>query len=374
MSEQSSEAAVRSRFETADQRSAAPRRSNGLLWAGLLLLIALGAVSYYSMNAAPGPVKLAIVTWNDDPFWDPLIRGAQDAAKRANASVEVIRSKPDVEAQNAHLRDLLSQGVAGIAVSLNNPTAQAPVLDEIASKATLVTVDADAPQSKRKLFVGIENYAAGQMMATEIADAVPDGGAVIISVGSIDMPNGRERRQGLIDALLDRPYKPDREADPIDAELKGPKYSVVATLIDNGDAAKAKSMITNALKQHPEVKCVAGLYSYSGPAAVEAIDAAGRSGNVQVVCFDETDATQAGIAAGKIHSSIIQDQYRCGDEAIRLLADLVRGKTAGGPEGPRRFILPTQLLRKENLDVMRQLGQIRQPSGTATTTPATPAS
>src|SRR5206468_3041430 len=27
------------------------------------------------------PVKLGFVTWNNDPFWDPVIRGAQDAAQ-----------------------------------------------------------------------------------------------------------------------------------------------------------------------------------------------------------------------------------------------------------------------------------------------------
>jgi ribose transport system substrate-binding protein len=197
---------------------------------------------------------------------------------------------------------------------------------------------------------------------------------VIISVGSIDMLNGRERRQGLIDSLLDRPFKRDHPTDPIDANLKGAKYSVVATILDNGDTAKATAQIAEALRAHPDVKCVAGLFSYSAPAALAAIQQAGRTGQVQVVGFDETEQTQAGIESGAIHSSILQDQYRAGNEVIRALAEEVRGVNQEGPEGPRTINVQTSVLRKDNIQDFRELKQIRDPAAPqanqATTAPA----
>src|SRR4051812_39844109 len=69
--------------------------------------------------------KLAIVTWNQDPFWDLVIMGAKDAADERNADLTVIRSQPDEKVQSQHVRDLLAQGMDGIAISPNNPTAQA---------------------------------------------------------------------------------------------------------------------------------------------------------------------------------------------------------------------------------------------------------
>src|SRR6185436_3892320 len=100
--------------------------------------------------------------------------------------------------------------VDGIAISPNNPQAQAALLNEAADKTVLITFDSDAPDSKRKLFVGTDDYAAGGWAAQEVQDVLPDGGAVIISVGSLETVNGRARRQGLIDTLLGRPFNRDR--------------------------------------------------------------------------------------------------------------------------------------------------------------------
>ena len=63
------------------------------------------------------------------------------------------------------------------------------------------------------------------MCAQHIRQAVPDGGEIIISVGSLDKENGHRRRQGVIDELLERSFEPQRPADAVDAPLKGPKYT-----------------------------------------------------------------------------------------------------------------------------------------------------
>ena len=72
-----------------------------------------------------------------------------------------IRSTPEIETQSKHVRDLLAKGVDGIAISPNNPQAQAELLNEAAEKTVLITFDSDAPSSKRRLFVGTDDYAAG---------------------------------------------------------------------------------------------------------------------------------------------------------------------------------------------------------------------
>ena len=175
----------------------------------------------------------------------------------------MIRSKPTVEAQNQHIRDLLDAGVDGIAISPNDSTAQLAVLNEAANKVPVVTFDSDAPESKRHRFVGIDNYAAGRFCADEIREALPDGGPILITVGSATMQHGRDRRQGLIDGLLERGFDRNRAPDPIDGVLKGPKYSIVATVTDGAEPAKAVVVIAQALKAHPEVKGIVGLFSYS---------------------------------------------------------------------------------------------------------------
>jgi ribose transport system substrate-binding protein len=347
----------------------------GLIVAVLLLLLAALAVYLALVRQAPiKHLKLAVLTWTEDPFWGPLIGGAQDCAAQSDVELIVIKSKPTVEEQNKHIKELLGAGVDGIAISPNDAAAQAAILDEAASKVPLVTFDTDAPDSKRRRFVGIDNYAAGRFAADEIREALPDGGPILITVGSATMLHGRDRRQGLIDGLLERGFDRNRTPDPIDAPLKGPKYSVVATVTDGADPAKAVTAIADALKAHPEVKGVVGLFSYSAPAALQAIKQVGKSGQIQVVGFDESDETQAAIADGTIHSSILQDSRRAGFQAIEVLANEIRGVARGPAEQSPILNVEVNVLTNKNLTGLRESGAIRQPAGGAaspTTSPTT---
>src|SRR5438093_8549327 len=112
-------------------------------------------------------------------------------------------------------------------------------LQKVASKIGVQANGSSHPHDRRlgcdighRRFVGIDNYAAGRFAADEIREALPDGGPILITVGSATMQHGRDRRQGLIDGLLERGFDRNRTPDPIDAPLKGPKYSVVATVTD----------------------------------------------------------------------------------------------------------------------------------------------
>jgi ribose transport system substrate-binding protein len=341
-----------------------PRRSRlPIIVTIALCCVAAASVYLWARGSSVRPVSLALVTWNNDPFWDRVISGAEDAAEEWTVKLTTIRSTPEMETQSRHVRDLLGKRIDGIAISPNNPQAQAALLNEAADKTVLITFDSDAPDSKRRLFVGTDDYAAGGWAADEVRDALPDGGAVIISVGSLETVNGRDRRQGLIDALLDRPFDRSRTPDPVDAPLKGAKYSIAATVLDGADVARGKTLIADALRSHPEAKCIVGLWSYSAEVALGGIEQSGKSpGAIKVIAFDESPATQAGIEAGSVQASIIQDQYRIGYEAIRSLASTVRGLEQGGPLGPRVIHTPVHVLRRDNLEEFRAQNRIRRPA------------
>jgi ribose transport system substrate-binding protein len=329
----------------------------GVVAAGIALLIAAWITGYFTPRA-----KIAVITWNKDPYWNLVIAGAQEAAKQDNVDLTVIQcDPPDEKTQSQHVRDLLDQGVQGIAISPNNPGAQADLLKDVAQKSVLVTLDSDAPVPGRKAFVGSDNYAAGQLAAEEVRNAIPDGGEVILSVGSVDMQNARDRRQGLIDDLLDRRPQADRKPDPLDAALKGAHYSIVATVLDSGDPAKATSGVADALKAHPDAKCIVGLFSYSAPAIVKALNQASSTGKIKVIGFDESDDTQAGVKNGTIYSSILQDQYRCGYAAIDSISDALTGSDVNAPTAAHIIALRLQVMRPDNIDDLRHEKWIHTP-------------
>ena len=249
---------------------------------------------------------------------------AQRAAQQCDAELTVERFKAS-DAQVQGLKDLLGKGVNGFAVSPIDPEGQASFLSDVSQKSKLITIDSDCAASNRAAFIGTDNYLAGRRCAELIRDAIPDGGEIIISVGSVTKENGRLRRQGLVDDLLDRPVDPNRPGDPLDAPLTGKQYSVVATLIDDVDPAKATSLAIDAIKQHPDVKCLVGLFGYSTPALLDALKQADKLGKIKIVGFDNAEATLTGIENGTVSATLVQDQYSMGFDSVVFLCQLING-------------------------------------------------
>ncbi|MGK4004533.1 sugar-binding protein [Sorangium sp. So ce1036] len=327
-------------------------KSIGRFIAGACVAAALGALGCNSngSSGAPGAgarPRLAYITNGVAPFWTIAEKGVLDGAKEHNVDVSVVMPS-DVNDQMHRVEDLLIRGVDGIAISPIDAENQVPLLNKAAAKTKLITQDSDAPKSDRIVYIGIDNYVAGRMAGELVKEAIPGGGKVAIFVGRLEGDNARKRRQGVLDELLDRP---DTSAgmDPLGQEIKGEKYTVVATLTDQIDAAKAKSNAEDMMLAHPDLVGLIGLNAYHTPALLEALKQSGKLGKIQVVGFDEQDATLQAIKDGQTVGTVVQNPYMYGKESVRVLAALVRGDTSVVPEN--RFIsLPARKIQKGNLE------------------------
>lgn len=308
----------------------------------IVFLAILGGILWYTGVFKPQP-KVAIVTASQGPYWDLIVRGAQDEADKLHIKLTVVSPRSADQTQAIH--DLVGKGYDGIAISPNDPLTQAPTLVDVANDTNLVTFDSDSPVSRRLCYVGTDNYDAGRTAGQQVKLAIPDGGDVIISIGSLDKQNAQRRRQGVIDELLDRSFEPTRPGDPVDGPLKGTKYTIVSTLVDGIDADKAQTMIADAIKKDPNLKCIVGLFSYSAPAALKALDQAKQLDKIKVIGFDTNDETLAGIDAGHVFATMMQDPYYMGLESIRILNDATVGD---------RRALPMFQIEKVGCDVVNK--------------------
>ncbi len=188
----------------------------------LVLLIALMFLGYSAGLFTPRP-KVALVTASQGAYWDLVIKGAQHAAERHKVNLAVVQSKGDEASQTQAIRSLLGKGFDGIAISPNDPPRQAAALADIAAECNLVTYDSDSNVSRRLCFIGTDNYDAGRMAGQQIRQAVPDGGEIVLCIGSLEKENGQRRRQGVIDELLERTFEPNRPMDPVDGVIKEPR-------------------------------------------------------------------------------------------------------------------------------------------------------
>ncbi len=184
------------------------------------------------------------------------------------------------KSRNQILENLASQGYDAIAVSPIAPNDQVPVLDRIAAKTKLVTFDSDAPKSKRLLYIGTDNYQAGKALGQQIIKLLPEGGKMAVFVGTLSAENATQRLKGIQDAIA------------------GGKIEIVDKREDNADRAKARSNVEDIVNAHGDLKLVAGLYSYNGPAIASALESLGKKGTIRAAVFDEEDGSLNGIEKG----------------------------------------------------------------------------
>ena len=127
--------------------------------------------------------------------------GAVDALA-PKVSFEVFPPKtPDAAGQKEIIEDLLTRGVKAIAISVIDPENQVEYLNKIADRVPLITQDNDAPRTRRRVYIGTDNYEAGKAVGKIVKKALPDGGAIAIFVGQPDPLNSKQRRQGVLDEL-----------------------------------------------------------------------------------------------------------------------------------------------------------------------------
>jgi ribose transport system substrate-binding protein len=301
-----------------------------------------------NQNKGNGKKTVAFVTNGVDPFWVLAKRGVEKAGEDLDVNVIVKMPTKGVADQKRMVQELLAQNVDGIAISPIDPVNQNELLNEIASRSILITQDSDAPDSPRECYIGVDNYTAGRMCGELVKDALPDGGEVMLFVGRLGQANARERRQGVIDELMDRSHDSSRYDEP-GKEIKGEKYTVLDTRTDDFDHPQAKANAEDAIAKYPNLKCMVGLFAYNPPLCLEAIRDAGKLNEIKVVSFDENEVSLQGIVDGTVEGTVAQNPYEYGYQSVKMLKALSNGDKSLVPDD-KIIHIPAEKITKHNVD------------------------
>jgi ribose transport system substrate-binding protein len=301
--------------------------------------LAVGCGQKQELPAGPGAAKpkgklrLAFVTNNASDFWTIARAGCDKAAgELPNVEVEFkIPSDGSAATQKRIVDDLLAKGIDGIAISPVDPANQTTLLNDAAKQALLITQDSDAPNSDRACYVGTDNVAAGRQAGELIKKALPDGGKIMIFVGTLDAQNARERYSGIKEVLA------------------GSNIEIIDVRTDDTDRVRAKANVLDSIVRYPDIACLVGLWSYNGPAILNAVKDSDKVGKIKIVCFDEEDETLAGVKDGAIFATVVQQPYEFGYQAINLMARILGGDKSVIPDS-KKIIVPTLAIDASSVD------------------------
>jgi len=301
-----------------------------MLVGGCLLLGLMDAACSNTQQSSTK--KLAFVTNNAADFWTIARKGCEQAdSELGNVDVEFrIPSDGTAAEQRRIVDDLLAKGVSGLAISPVDPVNQTQMINEVAKQILVLTQDSDAPQSDRACYLGTDNVAAGRQAGELIKEALPQGGKIMVFVGKSDARNAQERFQGIKETL------------------QGSKVEILDLRTDDTDRVRAKSNVSDTLVKHADIAGLVGLWSYNGPAILNAVKDAGKVGQVKIICFDEEDETLAGVKDGAIFATVVQQPYEFGYQSVLLMAKILGGDSSSIPTNKQK-IIPTLIIKQNNV-------------------------
>jgi len=315
-------------------------------------LLAIATLSSLTVGAtacrrgASKTVKLAFVTNNTSAFWNIAAAGVHKYEQEAKVQVDIkLPPNGTLDEQNQILQNLSSQGYDAIAVSSIAPNDQTAQLNDIAGRTNLLTFDSDAAKSKRLLYIGTNNYAAGKVLGGEIVKLLPKGGKIAVFVGTFAADNAAQREKGIEDAIA------------------GHGIEIVDKREDNTDRARARSNVEDIVNARRDLSMVVGLYNYNGSAIAAALEGLGKKGSVLAAVFDEDEGTLDGIAQGAIQVTVVQKPFMFGYLASKWMHDLAtKGDAAKAALPPERIIdTGVEVINRDNLKEFRdRLTQMRK--------------
>ncbi len=284
----------------------------------------LAAASIFWLGACGGrhesTESFALVTTNTKiPYWTDAASGLSAAAKELGVRADVNGPESyDPKAEKEQFLQVMARkpAPAGILVSAADPELMRDAIDSaVAAGIPVVTIDADSPKSKRLMFIGTNNYEAGEIGGGLLEKNLKGKGDVVVFTIP-GQTNLEERLEGYKRALAkDGGIKISRVID-----MKGePPVAFDATqaIVQKGGTLPDAFVCLEALAC-PEVADVLQRSNVTGKT---------------VIAMDAIPSTLQWIQKGVIKATIAQRPFTMAYYGLRVLDDLHHNKATRGPGG-----------------------------------------
>jgi ribose transport system substrate-binding protein len=306
---------------------------------GLVLALAAGACAPAtpaapSATATPAAAQpkeivlgLSLSTLNN-PFFVTLKEGAERAAAQYGVKLIVVDAQDDPAKEAANIEDLIQKKVSALLINPTDTKAVVPSIQKANQAGIPVfTVDRAAEGGEIVSHIASDNVAGGQMAAEFLCKALNGKGKVVEMEGIPGTSAARDRGKGFNDYLKE----------------KCPGLEVVARQPADFNRAKGLQVFENILQAQPQID---GVFAHNDEmvlGAIQAAEAAGRTGII-FVGFDAIDDAVKAVKEGKLAATVAQQPAEMGRLAVEMAVKYLRG------EKVEKFIpVPLSLVTKDTV-------------------------
>ena len=291
----------------------------GLATAAALFIAGCGAATLEGENTTEsGPVEekdtselvvgVSISTLNN-PFFVSLEQGISDLADEQGTEVKSVDAQDDTAKQTNDVDDLIQQGVDILLINPVDSAAITPAVESAnAAGIPVITIDRSSDGGEVVTLVASDNVEGGEMAAKYIEEISGTDANTVQLEGVPGASATRERGEGFTNVAEE-------------------SLNVVDSQTANFDRAEGLTVMENMLQANPEIQAVFAQNDEMALGAIEAIQSAGKTGEIQVVGFDGTEDGVKAVEDGKLSATVAQQPEEMGKLAMQAAFDYFAGET-----------------------------------------------
>jgi ribose transport system substrate-binding protein len=313
-------------------------RSKMLQGLGIFLVLALITVFALPVHAADKPVVGLVMKSLANEFFKTMEEGARKFAAE-DGTFELIpvgmNSETDIDTQVTAMENFVVKQVDLIVVAPADSVGMVTsVKRAIDAGITVVNFDVTLDKQALKkaglpedfLFVGPDNAVGAEMVGDHLGETLGKGAKVIIIEGNPGADNAKQRKEGFM-----------RSVDKFGLKLLDSKTA-------HWETEEANTLMTNLLTKYPDVQGIMCANDSMALGVEKAIAAAGKTGKIQIVGFDNIGAVQNLIKEGKVLATIDQFGPEMAANAIKVGMKIMKGeKLSGWQKTPVKLVTRNDL-------------------------------
>jgi ribose transport system substrate-binding protein len=246
------------------------------------------------------------------PYWQTAGAGFSKAAGELKVRFDFTGPQNyDAKAERDALDQAVTKKATGILLSVTDAGLLKDSINKaIAAGIPVITIDSDAPSSKRLFFIGTNNYQAGFTGGQRLAQELKGKGNVVVFTMP-EQPNLQDRLRGYREVLE-----------------KSPGIKITRVVDIQGDPRIAFDTTTQILgKEKDKVDAFVCLEAQSGKEVAGVLNSYHITGKV-VMAMDTDAETLEWIQKGGIAATIAQKPYTMTFVGVQMLDNLYHHKPA----------------------------------------------
>ncbi len=304
----------------------------------ILFVFSIIACQRGEKSVLSGPTVALVMKTLNNPYFIDMQSGAEYQAKELgiNLILQAAEREVDVEKQMQIVENLIQTRVDVLCVT---PSGSKEIIPAIlkANRANIPVIIIDTRVDSVALaesggqiatFIGSDNYEGGRIAGEYIKSLLNGKGNVAILEGIPGHETGDARIRGFRKALDSQP-----------------EIQILTSQTANWERDQGFNVFQNMMQSYPGVQALFACSDLMALGAVEAISAAGKTGEIIVVGFDALKDARDAIREGKMQGSIAQHSYIMGKIAMNNAIQLIQGKSI-----PEEIPVGIDLVTKENVD------------------------